>query len=108
MPERHDEARAARGEPRDRRQVGVVVVVVRDGTKSIGGSDSSGTPGGTRRFGPANENGLARSENIGSVRNVTPSIRTSIVAWPIQVMPGLRWRPRGRSRRAGAAPGRRP
>ena len=46
--------------------------------------------GGTNRFGPANPTGLARSEKMGSVRNVTPSMRTSIVEWPIHVMLGLR------------------
>ena len=58
-------------------------------TKSTWGSAWSGTPGGTSRPGPANDTGLARSEKIGSVRNVTPSMRTSIVEWPIQVMLGF-------------------
>src|SRR5439155_19320234 len=58
-------------------------------TKSIGGSASSGTPGGTSRFGPANDTGPARSEKIGSVKNVTPSMRTSNVEWPIHVRLGF-------------------
>src|SRR5689334_5720754 len=46
-------------------------------------------PGALRRFGPANDTGLARGENIGSVRNVTPSMRTSIVECPIHVRLGF-------------------
>src|SRR5262245_24972602 len=56
----------------------------------MGGNSARGTPGGTRRFGPAKETGLARSEKIGSVMNVTPSMLTNIVEWPIHVMLGLR------------------
>jgi hypothetical protein len=43
-------------------------------TTSIGGSCSKRRPGGTTRFGPANETGLQRSDQIGSVRMFTPSI----------------------------------
>ena len=42
------------------------------------------------RPGPMKENGLARWENIGSVRNATPSIRTRNVEWPIHVRLGDR------------------
>src|SRR5262249_8201922 len=67
---------------------------------------SSGTPGGTRRFGPAKPNGLARSEKIGSVRNVAPSMRTSMVEWPIHVMLGLFAMAARSYGTMGAAPGR--
>src|SRR5437867_9704928 len=72
----------------------------------MGGSSASGIPGGTTRFGPANDTGLARAENIGSVRNVTPSMRTRNVAWPIHVRLGF-WRIAARSYGTrGAAPAR--
>src|SRR4029077_5811835 len=53
-----------------------------------GAGGSRARPGGRSRFGPANETGLARSEKIGSVRNVTPSMRTRNVEWAIHVMLG--------------------
>ena len=79
----------------------------RASAKSTGGSASRGTPGGTRRGGPAKDSGLARCENMGSVRKVAPSMRTRNVAWPIQVRPRIAAQaPPRRTARAGAAPGR--
>ena len=49
------------------------------------GSSSSAIPGACARRGPANENGDARSENIGSVSTLSPLACTKEVAWPIQV-----------------------
>ena len=47
-------------------------------------------PAGTALRVPKGAIGPAQFENIGSVRNVTPSIRTRNVAWPIHVRLGLR------------------
>src|SRR2546422_7334028 len=58
------------------------------------------------RRGPVKEKGLARSENIGSVRKVTPSIRTRNVEWPIQVRLGVRAIAVLSYGTRGAAPGR--
>src|SRR5438093_5879773 len=64
------------------------------------------SPGGTRRFGPANDTGLARSEKIGSVRNVTPSMRTRNVEWPIHVRLGFPSMAAGSWGTRGARPSR--
>ena len=45
-------------------------------------------PGAWTRLGPAKSKGLARSDQIGSVSTVTPSICTIIVACPIHVTVG--------------------
>src|SRR5207249_5381227 len=54
-----------------------------------------------------NGSGPARSENIGSVRNVTPSIRTRNAECPTHVMVGLRAIARLSYGTRAAAPGRR-
>jgi len=51
----------------------------------MGGRSSNGSPGGDTRLGPANESGLARFDQLGSVRTFTPSSWTSRVAWPTHV-----------------------
>src|SRR5690242_19955513 len=63
-------------------------------------------PGATSRFGPANVTGLARSENIGSVRNATPSMRTRNGEWPIHVTLGFARSAAGSYGTRGAAPSR--
>ena len=50
-------------------------------TASMRGRSSNRIPGGRCLFGPANETGEHRSDQIGSVRTFTPSIWISIVAW---------------------------
>src|SRR3954447_7966619 len=52
-----------------------------------------------------NENGLARSENMGSVSKLAPSIRTKNVECPIQVRLGSFRRAAGSYATLGAAPG---
>jgi hypothetical protein len=49
------------------------------------GSRSKGIPGGWTRRGPIHANGLARSENTGSMRRLVRAVRTRNVAWPIHV-----------------------
>jgi hypothetical protein len=48
---------------------------------STRGRSSNRTPGARRRRGPSDENGLARSAQIGSVKTFTPSTCSSIVEW---------------------------
>src|SRR5260370_39510597 len=54
-------------------------------TTWIGGRSSKRSPGGVTRLGPAKPTGLARADQCGSVRTLTPSSWTSSVAWPTQV-----------------------
>mgnify|MGYP007079533431 CR=1 FL=1 len=42
-------------------------------------------PGGFTRLGPAKVNGLARSDQTGSVRILRPSVCNNIVAWPTKL-----------------------
>src|SRR5215467_233885 len=58
-------------------------------TVSIRGKFSKASPGGLSRRGPAQERGLARSPQCGSVRKLMPSNCTKRVAWPIHVILGL-------------------
>src|SRR2546430_9173192 len=61
-------------------------------TMWIGGKSSNLRPGGVTRLGPANPTGLARSDQCGSVRTLTPSSWTRSVEWPTHVnvsAPGL-------------------
>src|SRR5207302_263186 len=51
----------------------------------IGGRSSNLSPGAATRLGPANDTGLARLDQWGSVRMLTPSSWISKVAWPTQV-----------------------
>src|SRR5262245_28271824 len=57
-------------------------------TKSIGGRSSKRIPGGITRLGPANDTGLARSDQWGSVKKLTPLSWTSSVEWPTHVTVG--------------------
>src|SRR2546430_4777104 len=50
-------------------------------TMWIGGKSSNLRPGGVTRLGPANPTGLARSDQCGSVRTLTPSSWTRSVEW---------------------------
>src|SRR5215467_1863961 len=54
-------------------------------TMWIGGRSSNGRPGGATRLGPANDSGLARLDQFGSVRMFTPSSWRSRVEWPTHV-----------------------
>src|ERR1700677_4001844 len=49
------------------------------------GSCSKFRPGGRTRFGPAQLTGLARSENIGSIRTAEPENCRRKLEWPIKV-----------------------
>src|SRR6266404_5419699 len=49
------------------------------------GARNFGRCSGATRFGPANDTGLARFDQLGSVRMLTPSSCTSRVAWPTHV-----------------------
>ena len=49
------------------------------------GRSSHRTPGSRRRRGPIHENGLARSDHMGSVRILIPPCCSSTVAWLINV-----------------------
>ena len=60
-------------------------------TRWIGGRSSKRRPGGVRRRGPANETGLARSDQWGSVKMLTPSSWTRSVECPIHVTVGVPW-----------------
>src|SRR5262245_24698284 len=51
----------------------------------IGGRSSNLRPGDDTRLGPANDTGLARLDQLGSVRMFRPSSWTSRVAWPTHV-----------------------
>src|ERR1041385_4368431 len=55
----------------------------------MGGRRSNGKPGATSLFGPAKLTGLARSDQWGSVRILSPSSWISSVAWPIHVTVGI-------------------
>src|SRR5262249_61639014 len=51
----------------------------------IGGRSSNGRPGGDTRLGPANDTGLARLDQLGSVRMLMPSSWIKRVACPAHV-----------------------
>ena len=72
-------------QPGHRRGVQVVVVVVRDEDEVDRRQILEPDGRRTTRRGPANETGLARSDQMGSVRRLTPSSWTRSVAWPTHV-----------------------
>ena len=65
----------------------------------MGGNWSKGMPGGLTRLGPAKVTGLARSDQIGSVRMLSPPVWIKSVAWPTMVTR----KASGAKRSAGAA-----
>ena len=61
-------------ESEQRCDVQMIVVVVTKSTTSIGGRSSKRRPGARCLLGPAQVNGLARSDQIGSVRMFKPAV----------------------------------
>jgi hypothetical protein len=73
------------GQALDGGDVQMVVVIVRDHDDVDRRQILESEAGGATRLGPANDTGLARSDQLGSVRMFTPSSWTSKVAWPTHV-----------------------
>ena len=72
-------------EPLQGRQVHMVVMIVADDDEMDARQILEADAGRAHPRRPTKEKGEARSDQIGSVRMLRPSIWTSTVAWPIQV-----------------------